>query len=195
MTSVRIGTRERILTATSILFRRQGYTGTGLKEIAVESDARIGSVYHFFDGKEALAEEVVRTGGAAYGAMVLGVLNDGSPAPVDAIGAMFTQAARDLEQSDYADACPIATVALEAASTHDTIRQATADVFAAWTDDLSSWCRAIVDDPHRSRDLAIAILTSLEGGFILARAQRSQAPLLAAGRSMTQLAQTMADAT
>ncbi|POM24262.1 putative HTH-type transcriptional regulator YxaF [Actinomadura rubteroloni] len=184
-------TRERIARAAGTLFRRQGYSATGLQQIAAESRTRIGSIYHFFPGKDALAEDVVRTGGAAYGAMVLALLENGPDDPVEALGAAFAQAADDLAASDYADACPIATIALEVASTNDPLRRATADVFTAWLDALASWCRRIVTDPDAAHDLATAILTSLEGAFILSRALRDPAPLLAAGRSLTRLATAM----
>ncbi len=43
-------TKERILDSTAELFRRQGYAGTGMKQIAAEAAAPFGSVYHFFPG-------------------------------------------------------------------------------------------------------------------------------------------------
>ena len=53
-------TRERIIMASSALFMQQGYAASGLKQIAQESEATIGSLYHFFPGgKEQLAEEGV----------------------------------------------------------------------------------------------------------------------------------------
>ncbi|MFJ7592245.1 hypothetical protein ACIQZO_33745 [Streptomyces sp. NPDC097617] len=48
----------------------------------------------------------------------------------------FTAAAQTLRELDFADACPIATVALEVASTHEPLRRATAEVFASRTDGL-----------------------------------------------------------
>ena len=64
-------TRERIITTTTELFRRQGYAATGVKQIVAGAEAAFGSVYHFFPGgKEQLAEEVVRTSGATYGDLV-----------------------------------------------------------------------------------------------------------------------------
>ena len=44
----------------------------------------------------------------------------------------FDGAAAVLEETDYLDACPIGTVALEVASTNDRLRAATADVFDSW---------------------------------------------------------------
>ena len=182
-------TRERIITAAATLFRRQGYTGTGLQQIATESQARVGSIYHFFaGGKDALTAEVIRSGGAAYGAMVGALLANGPDDPVEALGAMFEQAAVDLAATDYADACPIATIALEVASTNEPLRIATAGAFEGWLEGLTTFCRQITDDPTGARDLAVMVLTALEGAFILTRAARDPEPLRAAGRSVVQLA-------
>jgi AcrR family transcriptional regulator len=61
------GTKERIVNSSAELFRRQGYTGTGLKQIVAAADAPFGSLYHFFPGgKEQLAEEVIRVAGRFY---------------------------------------------------------------------------------------------------------------------------------
>lgn len=192
MTSVEgSDTRARIVTAAGTLFRRQGYHGTGLQEIAAGSHARVGSIYHFFENKEALAAESIRRSGADFAAMVLALLQSGPPDPVDALGAMFEQAAADLGASDYADACPIATLALEVASTNEPLRAATSDVFEDWLGTLARWCRGIIDDPAAARDLGTIILTGLEGAFILCRAQRTPDALLATGRSLTLLATAM----
>ncbi|MGZ4676959.1 MAG: TetR/AcrR family transcriptional regulator, partial [Acidimicrobiia bacterium] len=43
-------TRDRLTGATADLFRRQGYHGTGVKQIAAAADAQLASLYHFFPG-------------------------------------------------------------------------------------------------------------------------------------------------
>ena len=53
-------TRTRILDTTADLFRRHGYTGTGMKQIVQAANAPFGSLYHHFPGgKEQLAAEVI----------------------------------------------------------------------------------------------------------------------------------------
>lgn len=184
-------TRERILTTTATLLTRQGYAASGLQEIAAHADARIGSIYHYFRDKETLAAESIRASGPTFAAVVLDALQAGPADPVQALGFAFDRAAADLVASDYADACPVATVALEVASTNEVLRGVTAEVFAGWIDGLTVWCHQIVDDPASARDLATAVLTSLEGAFILARSAREPEPLHAAGRSMVRLASAM----
>ena len=130
-------TRERIVTTTAELFGRQGYNATGLKQIVAMAQAPFGSLYHFFPGgKEQLGAEVIRWSGAVY-AQLLAAIFDPAPDVATAIEDFFTGAAAHLQETDYADACPIATVALEVASTSDTLRQATADVFGSWIAELT----------------------------------------------------------
>src|SRR5689334_8400201 len=109
-------TRERILDVTAELFRRYGYTGTGLKQIVANANAPFGSVYHFFPGgKEQLGDEVIRRSGLMYQELVETVWA-GARDPVAGVADVFAGAGEVLRQTDYADACPIATVALEVAS-------------------------------------------------------------------------------
>ena len=177
------GTKQRIVEAGAQLLRRQGYTGTGLTQIVGTSGAALGSIYHFFPGgKDELADEVIRTAGGFYGRLV-GAILDQAPDPVTGVHAVFDGAAQTLLDTDFADACPIATVALEVASTHDRLRRATADVFTDWIDEGTSRFRAWGADPGTARRLAITVLTNLEGAFVLARSLRSTEPLQAAGAS------------
>lgn len=177
-------TRTRILTATGELFRRQGMTGTGLKQIAAAAGAPFGSIYHFFpDGKQQLADEVIRSSGAAYGEHVMSIF-DACPDLPSAIEQSFVGAAQHLVDTDYTDACPIETIALEVASTNERLRMATADVFAGWIEAGTGRVPARELPQPVRRALIIGFITSLEGAFVLARAMRSTEPLEAAGRMM-----------
>lgn len=167
-------TRDRILYATAELFRRQGYSGTGLKQVVVEAQAPFGSLYHHFPGgKQQLADEVIRASGAFFQALVTAVY-DGESTAEASVRAVFEGAAETLASTDFQDACPITTVALEVASTNDGLRRATAEVFEQWTVALT--------ERLGDRDRALAVLSALEGAFVLCRAQRTVAPMLAAGR-------------
>jgi AcrR family transcriptional regulator len=125
-------TRDRLIGATAELFRRQGYTGTGVKQIVEAAGAPFGSMYHFFpDGKEALGAETIRWSGAMYGQLIDLFYEPGAD-PAVSTRKFFEAAADTVRDTDYADACPIATVALEVASTSETLRAATAEVFESW---------------------------------------------------------------
>lgn len=168
-----IPTRERILYAAAELFRRQGYCGTGLNQVVAEAHAPFGSLYHHFPGgKQQLADEVIRAGGAFFQTVATAAYDEQST-PEESVRAVFAGAARTLEDTDFQDACPIATVALEVASTNDALRQSTAEVFEQWTVALT--------ERLGDRRRAMAVLSALEGAFVLCRARRTVEPMLAAG--------------
>jgi len=167
------------------LFRRQGFAGTGVKQIVAEASAPFGSLYHFFPGgKEQLGEEVIRWSGGIYGQLLDAFYKPGED-PVAATRNFFAAAAQTLRETDYADACPIATVALEISSTNEPMRQACADVFDGWVDGATERLIETGLTRKRSRELAFSLIGALEGAFVLSRALRSTEPLEAAGASMT----------
>jgi len=165
------------------LFRRQGYTGTGVKQIAAVASAPFGSLYHFFPGgKEQLGEEVIRSSGALY-LQLFETIALQAPDALTAVADFFSGAAETLRETDYADACPIATVALEVASTNEPLRQATADVFETWIDAATAYFTAAGIAADAAPALALSMLSLLEGAFVFCRAMRSTEPLEAAGAS------------
>lgn len=176
-----VGTRDRIVHAGAELFRRQGYPATGVKQIVAEAQAPFGSLYHFFPkGKEQLGAEVIRWSGGMYG-QLLPAIFDPAPDVVAGVRVFFAAAAQNLAESGYADACPIATVALEVSSSSEPLREACAEVFESWIAGAATRFTAAGIEPDRARELAIAMFCSLEGAFVLARALRSTEPLAVAG--------------
>jgi AcrR family transcriptional regulator len=180
-------TRERIVEHSAELFRRQGFAGTGVKQIVAEASAPFGSLYHFFPGgKEQLGEEVIRWSGAIYGQLIDLFFAPGSD-PVSATQSFFAGAAATLLETDYADACPIATVALEASSTSKPLRRACAEVFDAWI--AAGTDRFVAEglDQPEARRLVTAMISALEGAFVLCRALRSTEPMEHAGSLVSEV--------
>ncbi|MCX4800259.1 TetR/AcrR family transcriptional regulator [Streptomyces sp. NBC_01214] len=181
-------TRARIVTAATELFRLQGYAASGMKQIVAAADAPYGSAYHFFPGGKAqLGEEVIRTSGAAYRELIVDLFSPISPTqdadPATVTRDAFTAAAQTLHELDFTDPCPIATIALEVAGTHEGLRLATAEVFAGWTDALAAFYRAGGIAEPAAHETASSVIALLEGAFMLGRAARSTDPVLAASRA------------
>jgi AcrR family transcriptional regulator len=177
-------TRQRIVEASAELLARQGYNATGIKQIVTAAQAPFGSVYHFFPGGKAeLGAEAVRRSGAVYEQLIEAVFGP-APDAVTGVRLFFAGAAAHLEETDYADACPIATVALETSSVSEPMRRACAEVFESWIAAGAQRLEQTGVPPDRARELIIAMLAALEGAFVLARAARSTEPLLVAGETM-----------
>jgi AcrR family transcriptional regulator len=174
------GTRERIISASADLLRRQGYTGTGVKQIVTAAGAPFGSLYYFFPGgKEQLGAETIRWSGQMY-ARLLPLIFDAAR-PGDRCPGVLRRSCPQLEDTGYADGCPIATVALETSSASEPLRQACAGVFGGWIEAGSRRLAAGGLPEAAARQLAIGLLAALEGAFVLARALRSSEPVEVAG--------------
>lgn len=185
MASTTVGTRDRILFASAALMRRGGYAGTGLKQVVKDAGAPFGSLYHFFPGgKEQLADEVLRSGGAFFLALFEYLADEAGGDPVRTVEDLFRGAGETLLATDYQDACPIATVAGEVASTNETLRIATADVFESWIAAGTARFVAAGVDEARAPALALSMICALEGAFLLCRSLRSTEPMVAAGAAV-----------
>ena len=90
-------------------------------------------------------------------------------------------------ETNYADACPIATVALEVASTNETLREVTAHIFNAWIDSAADRLERSGIERAAARDLAMVLVAALEGGFVLSRAFKDTAPMHAIGEALVHL--------
>ena len=178
-------TKDRILDVTADLFRQYGFTGTGMKQIVAAANAPFGSLYHYFPGgKEELGVAVIHRSGEMYFELFETVV-EAAPDLVSGVRDFFAGAALVLRDTDYADACPIATVALEVASRSEPLRQATAEVFESWVTRAAARLadHGVPDD--RAREVAILIISALEGAFILCRASRTTKALDVAGAAAT----------
>lgn len=175
------GTKDRLLDTGAELFARQGLSATGLKQLVADAKAPFGSLYHHFPGgKSELAAEVVRHSGARYARVVLAYY-DAEPDPVQATEDVFVAAADTLRTTDYAVACPIATVALETSSTDDVVRAACHDVFEAWTLALARRLVTVGVDEESARGASLTVLSLLEGGFLFSQTARTTEAIEAAG--------------
>jgi AcrR family transcriptional regulator len=175
-------TKQRLIDATSELFKRQGYNGTGVKQIVADAGAPFASLYHFFPGgKEELGAEVIRWSGVMYGLLWLEVVRPERDLATG-VRKFFEGAAAHLVETDYADACPIATVALEVSSVSEVMREACNDVFELWLSGATEDFVAAGVSKRKARDLAIMFVALLEGGFLLSRAAKSIEPMRVNGK-------------
>jgi AcrR family transcriptional regulator len=182
-----VPTRDRIMDATAELFRRHGYTGTGMKQVVESAAAPFGSLYHHFPGgKEQLGAEVVARAGRMY-LELFEMIMDAAPDVVTGVEWFFAGAAETLRTTDYVDACPIETVALEVASTSEPLRVACHAVFESWLAGATDRFTAAGIEPATSRALAVAIVALLEGAFVLDRAARRTEALEVGGRVAAEL--------
>jgi AcrR family transcriptional regulator len=177
-------TRDRIVAATAELFSRQGYAGTGLKAILAESQAPYGSLYHHFPGgKEELGAVAVEASGRTYLDLVETWFPPGADDLTEATQGFFEGAAAVLAATDYADACPLAMVALETASSSPSMREAAHAAFESWMAVLEARLVDAGVAPTRAREIAVELFCAIEGAFLLCRTARNGEALQVCGRA------------
>ncbi|MEU5852606.1 TetR/AcrR family transcriptional regulator [Saccharopolyspora shandongensis] len=177
-------TDQRIVNAMAELLRVQGYAATGIQQLAKASGAPTGSIYHFFKGgKREVAAAALRQTGATY-IELLPLLLDRHADLATGIEAAFAAAAEDLAQTGWANMCPVGTVTGEVADVEPQLREVADEVIASWIDEGTRYLASRGLSDADARAAMYALLSALEGGFLLARGQRSTEPLLAAGHAM-----------
>ncbi|GLW11720.1 putative transcriptional regulator, TetR family protein [Microtetraspora sp. NBRC 13810] len=182
-----LGTRERLVRTTSRLMQRQGYEGTGIKQISREAGVALSSVYHFFpSGKQELAAEAVRHADLEFA----GILREALTAEADPAEAMIACTrilATYLRDSDWLDGCPITATALETSGRVPDIHQAVVDAFAHWRELVAEKLRGTGIAEDDIPDLAHTVINTLEGAELAAQVSRSEQPLEIAGRHLARL--------
>jgi TetR/AcrR family transcriptional repressor of lmrAB and yxaGH operons len=171
-----MGSRDRVIETTARLLWSQGLRATGLNQIVAESVAPRGSIYfHFPEGKEQLAAAALRAAGAVMTANITEALAHRDVRT--AVRRFVDVYAREMSDSGFHHGCPIATVALEAATTSPPIRAICAQVFDEWEGLLRARLARDGVAAREARRFAVVTLSLLEGAMILCRARRSTRPL------------------
>lgn len=181
------GTRDRIVIAAARLLQRQGYVGTGIKLIAKEAEATLGSVYHFFPGgKEAVAVAAITHSGEEFAVMLrnaLGAADD----PAAAIEACAAELAVGLRESGWIDGCPVTAAALETLGTDSEIQRVCAAALGSWERLVEEKLLGAGFAARDARELATTVISALEGAEVTAQVSRSEEPLRAVGRQLARL--------
>jgi AcrR family transcriptional regulator len=167
--------RERMIRSATVLFRERGVEGTSFSDVLEHSGAPRGSIYHHFPGGKAqLAEEATRYAGEFIATGLAAALS--SDEPVAAIRDFTTAWRRILRDSDLDAGCPILAAALEGDRSPGA-RDAAGAAFARWEGLCAEAFEGHGVEPGQARSLATLAIAAIEGGVVLARAQRSIAPL------------------
>jgi TetR/AcrR family transcriptional repressor of lmrAB and yxaGH operons len=170
--------------AASRLFARQGYRSTTMRGIVDEAGAPWGSLQHYWPGgKEQLGAAAVQFGDQRVRGLIAHCL-DSTTSIADAAAKYCAVVGRVLEDSGWADGCPVTTVALEVASDGTAVTEACVAAFTGWCGLWADALRAAGFPAKRARELATSIVSAINGALAMARVTRSTAPLKIAGESV-----------
>ncbi len=176
-------TRERLVETARRLFHEHGYTATGIAQILDAADARSGSLYYFFPTKEDLLLAVLEKYKELLWPMVIQPVFDRVADPIERIFGILDGYRRQLLATKYQSGCPIGNLALELTNSIPAARALIAANFSGWRKaieqcltDAAGRLPASVD----KEQLALFVLTTMEGAVMLARTYHSIEPYDAA---------------
>lgn len=172
------GTRERLIATAMQLFWQKGYGATSVADILQAADAKSGSLYHFFPGKQDLLLAVLARYREGLRPMLLDPAWARESDPIGRVFALLARYRASIVQTDCTYGCPIGALALELHEPDPVVREALAVNFAAWTAAIEECLVGAGDrlpaDVDR-RELAQLVLTVMEGGVMQARTHRDVA--------------------
>ncbi|MGO9934658.1 MAG: TetR/AcrR family transcriptional regulator [Steroidobacteraceae bacterium] len=171
-------TRDRIVLAGLRLFAAKGYQSTSIVDLLQEADAHSGSFYHFFPTKQDLLLAVLEAYRDGIQPMLLAPAWDGIDDPIARVFALLHAYRRALDSSDCTYGCPIGSLALELHEPDPSVRELLAVNFSGWVRHIRACLDAARDRLPRAVDtdqLAVFVLTTMEGGVMQARTHRSLA--------------------
>jgi TetR/AcrR family transcriptional repressor of nem operon len=170
-----VDTRWRILEAAMHLFWEKGYGSTSVADILARAGVNSGSLYHFFPGKQDLLVAVLDTYVGGIRQMLLEPAWRGVDDPIEKIWKLLDGYRAALVETECTYGCPIGSLALELHEPDPAVRERLAKNFSNWTDAIEECLVAAgarVPPEVDRRSLAEFVLTTMEGGVMLARSYR-----------------------
>lgn len=168
--------RQRILPVAMRLFAEQGFQATGVAEIQKAADARSGSFYFAFPSKDDLLVAVLEAYRDGIEPMLLAPAWEGVDDPIERVFALLAAYRRLLVESGCLYGCPIGSIALELRDPPEAVRRLLSINFDGWVGHVEACFEAAaarLPAQIDRRALAVFVLTTMEGGVMLARTHRS----------------------
>lgn len=172
-------TRSRIVGAAADLIYARGVERTSLDDVMAASGVSKSQLYHYFADKDALVLDVI-----ALQAERVVAAQQPHLAALDSLAALRAWQKAILRLNRLVDmrGCPLGSLASELANTSDSAQKRLAGGFSTWLDFIEHGLRKMRERGELAksanpRELAIALLSAVEGGLLLSKTTRSSRPL------------------
>jgi TetR/AcrR family transcriptional regulator, transcriptional repressor for nem operon len=173
-------TRDRIVAAAAALIYEHGVAGTSTEDVQAAASVSASQLYHYFADKRSLTRAVIDYQTDA----VLG-FQEPLLAELDSLDALRSWAAAIVEiqrSNGFRGGCPLGSLANELVETDNAAREDVVAGYRRWHDTIRDGLAVLRDrgglvECADVDMLATALLTSLQGGLLLAKVLRDGGPL------------------
>ncbi len=159
----------------------RGFGGASVRDIAQAAGVPQGSFTSHFASKEAFGLEVLDLYSASNCALVQETLRNDALAPLARLRAYIARNKAHLCAAKMRNGCMLGNFSAEAVDQSEAIRLRLVEIFAALRESIAYCLRAAVDAGEVAAidcdDLASFVMASMQGATLLAKAERSVAPI------------------
>lgn len=173
-------TRERLLEEGVSAFLRQGYHGTGLKQVLDQVGVPKGSFYNYFESKEAFGAATIEHYADCLAAILTAAMRD-APDALSGLRAFFRMQMKAFEEAEYAGGCLVANLGGELEGS-PVFRDALSAALHRYITGIAAALQAAQNSGTVRSDIPAGALAQIlvdawEGAVIRMKIERSLAPL------------------
>jgi len=175
-------TRERIIAKAAELFNQRGLEGTSLADLMEATGLEKGGIYRHFPSKEAVAKEAFDYAwGAAFQERVRDL--DKITGSIDRLKHLVTNFVE--RRSTIPGGCPLLNTAIDADDGNPVLRERARHALGKWQELIVSIIqegieRREIRNEVNPKQVAMLIISSLEGALMITRLERNRDALLTA---------------
>jgi TetR/AcrR family transcriptional repressor of nem operon len=186
-------TRQEIIRRAAPIFNQKGYEGAALSDLMEATGLEKGGIYRHFDSKQQLAAEAFDYSWK----LALDIRFEGTEAIPNAVDRL-KQIARNFSERRAGlvpGGCPLLNTAIDSDDGNSQLRERARRALSSWTDRL----QAVIEEGRRRgeirgeidpAELAILMVSTLEGSLMVSRLQRKDEPRGSACRHLEEYLET-----
>jgi TetR/AcrR family transcriptional regulator, lmrAB and yxaGH operons repressor len=172
-------TRTKLIHAMRHALATDGYHGSGLAQLLTKADVPKGVLYHHFPGgKRDLAIATIDYEVKSLLA-AMAVTDSSEPQAIQKIDDWFESAYLRLESAQFQLGCPLVGSAHNIQTEDDALRQSLATAFESIRACICAQLTGAGMEQSNAQNWAQVLVSTFEGGLMLARTARSGKPLRA----------------
>lgn len=172
--------RERLVDEATRLVRVRGFHATSVNTVLKAAGISKGALYHYFPGKEDLGLAVLARAGDGFHAFLDATLD--TTTPLASLERFFAAVLEKHRAAGFVGGCLWGNTALEMSDSDTACTAAVKRVFDAWIAKVEGVISAGQKNGQMRTDrsaaeLAQLVVCTIEGGIMLARLRKQEAPL------------------
>lgn len=179
--------RDKLLTEGLCVIHRHGFAASSVRDIAQAAGVPQGSFTNHFASKEAFGLEILELYFANGCETIYRTLENTALRPLDRLRAYLDAQLAQFKRDGMRNGCLLGNLSAEASDHSELIRKRVAGIFEARQRAVAGCLRAAIDAGELPRglevdDVAGFVISSHQGALLVAKAQRSPAPIERAHR-------------